>query len=93
MTFELERKGGEVLLTVTHRRLSGRDGMLGVSAGWHAHLDILVDRMAGREPGPFWSTWSRLRAEYAERMHGRMIPKSGYRFSEKIMRKAEGEER
>jgi len=67
VTFELERKGGEVLLTVTHRRLSGRDGMLGVSAGWHAHLDILVDRVSGREPGPFWSTWSRLRTEYAER--------------------------
>ena len=42
--------------------------MLGVSAGWHAHLDILVDRVSGREPGPFWSTWSRLRAEYADRL-------------------------
>lgn len=68
VTFELESTGGGTLLTVTHRRLSGRDGLLSVSAGWHAHLDVLVDRVAGREPGPFWSKWSRLRTEYAERL-------------------------
>lgn len=69
VTFELERKGAETLLTVTHRRLSDRNGLLSVSAGWHAHLDLLVDRIAGREPArPFWSTWSRLKAEYAERL-------------------------
>jgi uncharacterized protein YndB with AHSA1/START domain len=69
VTFELERKGGEVLLTVTHRRLTERDSLLNVSAGWHAHLDILADRVAGRDPaGPFWSAWSRLRTEYAERL-------------------------
>jgi uncharacterized protein YndB with AHSA1/START domain len=68
VTFELEPQGGEVLLTVTHRRLSGRDGMLGVSAGWHTHLDVLADRLAGRAPRPFWSSWSRLRAEYDERL-------------------------
>lgn len=64
VTFELEPQGSEVLLTVTHRRLSSHDAMLNVSAGWHAHLDVLVERMAARAPGPFWSTWSRLRAEY-----------------------------
>jgi uncharacterized protein YndB with AHSA1/START domain len=68
VTFELEPKNGEVLLTVTHRRLSDRNGLLSVSAGWHAHLDVLADRMSGRDPGPFWSTWSRLRTEYAERL-------------------------
>jgi uncharacterized protein YndB with AHSA1/START domain len=68
VTFELEPRNGEVLLTVTHRRMSGRDGMLGVSAGWHAHLDILADRIAGREPGPFWSAWAKLRSEYEGRL-------------------------
>lgn len=68
VTFELEPQGAEVLLTVTHRRLSGRDGMLGVSAGWHAHLDVLADRLAGRAPAPFWPAWSRLRAEYDVRL-------------------------
>ncbi|MGR4865154.1 SRPBCC family protein [Caulobacter sp. LARHSG274] len=68
VSFELERQAGEVLLTVTHRRLADRDSLLSVSAGWHAHLDILADRMVGREAGPFWSAWSRLRGEYAERL-------------------------
>lgn len=68
VTFELERQGDEVLLTVTHRRLADRASLLSVSAGWHAHLDILADRVAGREPGPFWSAWSRLRAEYETRL-------------------------
>ena len=68
VTFELERQGGDVLLTVTHRRLPDRKSLLSVSAGWHAHLDILAARVAGREPGPFWSTWARLREAYAERL-------------------------
>ncbi|MDB5451282.1 MAG: Activator of Hsp90 ATPase 1 family protein [Phenylobacterium sp.] len=68
VTFELEPEGGEVLLTVTHRRLPDRGTLLNASAGWHAHLDLLADRMAGRDPGPFWSAWSRLRTEYAERL-------------------------
>jgi uncharacterized protein YndB with AHSA1/START domain len=68
VTFELEERGDEVLLTVTHRRLPDRDTALQVSAGWHAHLDILVIRMGGGEPGPFWAGWSRLRDEYDRRL-------------------------
>ena len=68
VTFELDRQGGEVLLTVTHRRLPDRDTLLRVSAGWHAHLDILADRLAGREPGAFWSKWARLRGDYGRRL-------------------------
>jgi uncharacterized protein YndB with AHSA1/START domain len=68
VTFELAQQGAEVLLTVTHRRLSDRNGLLNVSAGWHAHLDVLADRIAGREPGPFWSVWSRLKTEYDQRL-------------------------
>jgi hypothetical protein len=68
VTFELEPQGEEVLLTVTHRRLSGREGMLSVSAGWHTHLDVLADRLGGHAPGPYWSKWRRLRAEYEARL-------------------------
>ena len=35
--------------------------MLNVSAGWHAHLDVLAARLAGEEPEPFWDHWSYLR--------------------------------
>lgn len=68
VTFELEPQGAEVLLTVTHRRLPDRGTMLGVSAGWHAHLDVLVARFRGTEPPLFWSHWKQLRADYDARL-------------------------
>ena len=68
VSFELEPKGNEVLLTVIHRRLPDRPILLNVSAGWHMHLDILVARATGKEPAPFWDGWSRLRAEYDRRL-------------------------
>jgi uncharacterized protein YndB with AHSA1/START domain len=68
VSFELEPKGNEVLLTVIHRRLPDRPILLNVSAGWHMHLDILVARATGKEPAPFWDGWSRLRAEYDRRV-------------------------
>ena len=69
VSFELEPKGKEVLLTVIHRRLPDRATMLNVSAGWHMHLDILAARASGKEPAPFWDGFSRLKTEY-----GRLLP-------------------
>ncbi len=66
--FELATQGQQVRLVVTHSRLSGRDGMLSVAAGWHTHLDILRDRLLGREPAGMWRTHARLEAEYARRI-------------------------
>jgi uncharacterized protein YndB with AHSA1/START domain len=68
VTFELEPKGSEVLLTLIHRRLPDRSTLLNVSAGWHAHLDILAARLSGRTPAPFWDHWSRLKQEYDRRL-------------------------
>jgi len=68
VSFELETKGNEVLLTLIHRRLPDRANLLGVGAGWHAHLDILVARATGKEPEPFWDGLSRLRTEYDRRL-------------------------
>ena len=68
VSFELEPKGNEVLLTLIHRRLPDRANLLGVGAGWHAHLDILVARVIGKEPEPFWDGLSRLRKEYDRRL-------------------------
>ena len=64
VSFELEPKGNEVLLTVIHRRLPDRATLLWVAAGWHMHLDVLVARMTGNEPAAFWDGWSRLQKEY-----------------------------
>lgn len=68
VSFELEPKGDMVLLTVIHRRLPDRETLLLVGAGWHMHLDILVARVTGQEPEPFWDGWSRLKSEYDRRM-------------------------
>ena len=68
VSFELEPKGDEVLLTVIHRRLPDRPTLLMVSAGWHMHLDVLAARAAGKEPPPFWEGWSRLKEEYDQRL-------------------------
>jgi uncharacterized protein YndB with AHSA1/START domain len=68
VSFELEPKGNEVLLTLIHRRLPDRATLLRVGAGWHMHLDVLVARTTGKEPEPFWDGWSRLRQEYDRRM-------------------------
>ena len=68
VSFELEPRGKEVLLTVVHRRLPDRKTMLMVGAGWHTHLDILVAHATGRKPEPFWDSWTRLRQDYDRRI-------------------------
>ena len=68
VTIELAQEGKDVLLTLIHRRLPNRSTMLGVSAGWHIHLDVLTARARGEEPGPFWDDWAKLRKEYDRRL-------------------------
>lgn len=66
--FELSQEGERVRLVVTHTRLCERELLLSVSAGWHAHLDILRDRLEGREPQGFWRRHTALEAQYAQRL-------------------------
>ena len=65
--YELREVGGGVRLVITHQRLPSRDDVLSVSAGWHAHLDLLVARMRGREAPRYWRLHSRLEVDYADR--------------------------
>lgn len=67
VTFDLEPSGKDVLLTVTHHRVEDRGVLLNVSAGWHAHLDILAAKIAGETPTDFWGAWIALKAEYEKR--------------------------
>ena len=48
--------------------MTDRATLLNISAGWHMHLDILVARATGKEPEPFWDSFSRLRKEYDRQM-------------------------
>lgn len=64
VSFELEPVGDEVMLTLTHRRLSGERLILNVCAGWHAHLALLVAQLEGTPAPSLWRTWTHLRDEY-----------------------------
>ncbi len=66
--FELTPQGEKVLLVITHTRLRDRDGKTLVASGWHTHLGILEDNLAGQTPRPFWSTFERVEAEYKRRL-------------------------
>jgi uncharacterized protein YndB with AHSA1/START domain len=68
VSFELAPSGGRVLLTVTHRRIQERSSQLNISAGWHAHLDVLAAKLAGEAPDPFWDHWLQLKSEYERRI-------------------------
>jgi uncharacterized protein YndB with AHSA1/START domain len=68
LTFVLTPRQNLVLLTLTHRRLRTRELMVDVAAGWHTHLGILADRLAGVEPKPFWSTHVRIEGKYERRL-------------------------
>ena len=68
VTFELEPVGDMVRFTLSHRRIPDRSIMLNVSAGWHAHLDVLAARLEGEEPAPFWDHWAGLKADYEKRI-------------------------
>jgi uncharacterized protein YndB with AHSA1/START domain len=68
VTLELETRGKQVLLVVTHSRLAKRTAMLNVAGGWDAHVGILADRLNGVEPRPFWTTLAKLKAEYEAKL-------------------------
>jgi len=67
VVFELTPQGDDVRLVLTHRRLASTKDMMGFSSGWHSHLGILDDNLAGREPRPFWTTHAQLEKEYERR--------------------------
>lgn len=69
VTFELSPRGEQVLMVLTHSRITDED-MVGSAAGWHTHVGILADRLHGRRPAAFWPTHTRLEAEYEDRMRG-----------------------
>lgn len=66
--FELTAIEDKVRLVVIHSRLGARNVMVGVSGGWHAHLDVLAARLNDRTPPGFWRSFNRLEAEYEERI-------------------------
>ncbi|MCR9122563.1 MAG: SRPBCC family protein [Phyllobacteriaceae bacterium] len=56
VVFDLEPSGEGTRLTVTHSALPV-DFVARCGAGWHTHLAILSDHLAGRSPRPFLETF------------------------------------
>ncbi|ODT18250.1 MAG: ATPase [Kaistia sp. SCN 65-12] len=67
VTFELEPEGDKVRLVLTHRRLPSGE-MANTAGGWHTHLAILADKLAGRTPPSFWTLFEGIEAEYGRRL-------------------------
>ena len=68
VSFELKPAGDKVLLTLIHSNAPNRSSMLGVSAGWHAHLDVLAGIISGKKAKAFWANWAELKAVYDKRI-------------------------
>jgi len=68
VSWELEPRGEQTLMTLTHRLLANRAAMVDVSGGWHLHLDVLEDVLAGRPPRPFWARQAAIEEEYGGRI-------------------------
>lgn len=66
--FELKSVGAKVLLTLTHKDLPSRGMMVGVSTGWHSHLDVLEARISGEKIENFWDHWRAYKELYETRI-------------------------
>jgi uncharacterized protein YndB with AHSA1/START domain len=68
VVFELKEQGKDVLLTLTHRRLTSAAEKLSISGGWHVHLSQLVARLSNAPQPPFWTALDRLNKDYEQRL-------------------------
>lgn len=66
--YELKEEGDKVRLVLTHRRLETSDIVLSVSGGWHTHLNVLEDVLAGDALRPFYKMQAKYEAEYSQRL-------------------------
>ena len=62
-----EAEGGKVRLELVHAGIPSWSDLIGVSAGWHVHLYIMVAHMENRVPEPFWVTHTASEVEYEAR--------------------------
>jgi len=64
----LAEEGADVRLTLIHSRIPDRGTLMGVSTGWHTHLDFLAGRLAGAKMAPYSEIREGLKAEYDRRL-------------------------
>lgn len=66
--YELSEHEGKVKLVLTHRRLETAETVLDVSGGWHTHLNMLQDVLAGSKRRPFYKMQAQFESEYQDRL-------------------------
>ena len=65
VTFELTEQDDMVKFILTHEKLQdSKEYKVGTFAGWHTHLDILVDQLTDHDPKGFWGVHMKLEEEY-----------------------------
>ena len=67
-TFELSQEGTDTRLVITQSRVPNRGQLLNMTAGWHVHVGILADLLAGSAPRAFWPEHVRLVKLYDDRI-------------------------
>ena len=67
VTIRLKPENEGTRLDLTHERLVSSEFRKGASAGWHAHLDLLVDLTNQRPARDFWLHYGKLKLEYDRR--------------------------
>ena len=65
--FLLKREGDQVRLTLTHSKIPERGYALGISGGWHTHLDVLEYQLKNQTPPGFWDIFRRYDGVYDKR--------------------------
>lgn len=65
VAFELQDAGDAVRLAVTHVGLDTQAAVVGVAAGWDAHLALLAAVLAGTPKPPYWRTYRGSEARHA----------------------------
>ena len=65
--FLLMPEGDKVRLILTHTKVPDRGYALGVSTGWHSHLDVLEYQLKNETPPAFWDIFRRYDGVYDKR--------------------------
>ena len=68
VTIELTPHGENTRLRLVHSKLANPDFQKSASAGWHAHLDLLVDLVSEVATRDFWIHFQALQSDYDQRV-------------------------
>lgn len=64
----LSPEGENTKLVLIQRGDINMEEFVSAMAGWHTHLGIMIDKLAGKDPKPFWSTHQVYVADYEKRV-------------------------